>query len=205
MIDIKNIKLYSSKEERMAKYEGSDKVISSHEYKKELDEKKEKEIFSFKSGFPKLDMHTQGFETGELIVISGWTGHGKTTICQSLTVNFEKQGIKTLWFSYESPARSFFSKFKSLPLFYLPKELKKSTLDWIEERILEAKIKYDIRVVMIDHLHFLFDFIQTRHPSLEIGTIVRTLKTLAIKYNLVIFLIAHTSMPKGRKIGRAHV
>lgn len=200
MVDlIKKIKLYSSKEERMAKYEGSDKVISSHDYKKEIEAEKEKEIYSFKSDFPMLDKITEGFETGELIVLSGYTGHGKTSIAQSFTVNFEKQNIKTLWFSYEMPARQFFAKFQSLPLFYLPKELKESTMKWIEEKILEAKIKYDIRVVMIDHLHFLLDFVRSKYPSLEIGTIVRSLKSLAMKHNIVIFLIAHTSMPKGKK------
>lgn len=196
--NIKNIKFHSSKEEQMAKYEGEDRIVSSHEFKKELEEERGKATYSFKSQFPRLDEITEGFETGELIVISGFTGHGKTSLAQSLTVNFEKQKIKTLWFSYEMPARQFFAKFQKLPLFYLPKELKESTLRWIEDKIIEAKIKYDTRVVMIDHLHFLFDFVRSAHPSLEIGTIVRTLKGLAMAYNIVIFLIAHTSMPKGR-------
>lgn len=196
--EIKKIKLYTSKEDRMAKYDGEDRVISSHEFKRDLEKTKDRRLHSFKSQFPKLDKITEGFETGELIVISGYTGHGKTSFCQSLTVNFEKQGINTLWFSYEMPARQFLLKFQNLPLFYLPKELKESTLKWIEDRIIEAKIKYDIRVVIIDHLHFLLDFIRTKYPSLEIGTIVRSLKALAMTHNLVIFLVAHTSMPKGK-------
>ena len=196
--DIKKIKIYSSKEERLAQYNGEDRVISSYEFEKELQEAKNKEIITFKSEIPTLDQYTGGFETGELVVVSGFTGNGKTSFCQSLTVAFEKQNIKVLWFSYEMPAKQFFSKFPGLPLFYLPRQTKERALEWIEDRIIEAKVKYEIKVVMIDHLHFLVDLIKMKHPSLEIGTIVRSLKGLAMKHNIVIFLIAHTSMPKSK-------
>jgi len=197
--EIQKIKVYSAKEERLAKYSGEDRVISSHELEKELEVMKGKTIYSFKSGLPTLDLYTEGFESGELIVVSGYTGHGKTSLCQSLTVNFEEQGIRSLWFSYEMPPRQFLAKFQGKPLFYLPRQMKERALNWIEDRILEAKVKYETRIVIIDHLHFLIDLIRMGHPSLEIGTIVRSLKQLAMKYNIVVFLIAHTSMPKGDK------
>ena len=196
--EAKKIKIYASKEDRLAKYTGEDRVVSSHEFQKELEEAKTKEVFNFKTNIPSLNQHTEGFETGELIVISGYTGHGKTSLCQSFTVAFEKQGIKVLWFSYEMPARQFFTKFPGLPLFYLPRQIKERALEWIEDRIIEAKAKYEVRVVMLDHLHFLVDLIKMRHPSLEIGTIVRSLKGIAMKHNIIIFLVAHTSMPKSK-------
>lgn len=197
MVDFRHIKLNIAKEDRLAKYDESDKVISSHDYLKKLEE--EKKRHGFKTGIPKLDALTQGFETGELVVISGYTGHGKTSFAQSLTVNLAKQDIKALWFSFEMPARLFFAKFPGkVPLFYLPSELKGNALSWVEDRILEAKVKYEIKAVFIDHLHFVVD-LATRHPSLEIGTVVRTLKNIAMRQNLVVFLIAHTSMPKRDK------
>ena len=190
-----------SKEERLAGYEGSDKVISSQDFQKKLEEDGQKQIHSFKTGLPYFDRITKGFETGELIVVSGYTGHGKTSLCQSFTNKFAEKEYKSIWFSYEMPARQFFKKFGSpFPLFYLPQELKGSAMAWIEDRILESKIKFDTRIIFIDHLHFLIDLARAGHPSLEIGTIVRTLKLMAIKHNIVIFLIAHTSMPKGNKV-----
>jgi len=198
--DKAKIKIYSTREERLAEYHGSDRVISSHDFKKELDEAKDKPSYSFLTQIPSLDKYTEGFETGELIVISGYTGHGKTSLCQSFTTSFAKQGINTLWFSYEMPPRQFFAKFPNeLPLFYLPREVKDKALIWLEDRIIEAKIKFNTRAIVIDHLHFLIDLVQGKHPSLEIGTIVRALKQLAMRHNVVIFLIAHTSMPKGDK------
>lgn len=197
--EIKKIKIFHTKEERLAEYSGEDRVISSEEMAKELAETKDKTAYNFKTGIPKLDLITEGFETGELIIVSGYTGFGKTSLCQSFTVAFERQEIKTVWFSYEMPARQFLTKFPGLPLFYLPRQMKDRALNWIEDRIIEAKTKYEIRVVMIDHLHFLVDLIKMRQPSLEIGTIVRSLKLLAMKHNVVIFLIAHTSMPKSNQ------
>lgn len=196
-METSEIKLNIGKEERLASYEGSDKVISSSDFQKKLEEDGQKEVYSFSTGLLEFDRVTKGFETGELIVMSGYTAHGKTSFCQSLTNKFSDRGYKSIWFSYEMPPRQFFKKFgEALPDFYLPQELKGSALSWIEDRILESKIKFETRIVFIDHLHFLIDLARSGHPSLEIGTIVRSLKLLAIKYNIVIFLIAHTSMPK---------
>ena len=194
--EIKKIKQYHTKEERLAEYSGEDRVVSSVELEKELQGQKGKEIYKFLSKISTLDKFMEGFETGELTIVSGYTGHGKTSLCQSLTLAFLEADIKSLWFSYEMPARLFFSKFPSLPLFYLPRILKEKAIDWIEDRIIEAKTKYEIRVVMIDHLHFLVDLIKMKQPSLEIGTIVRSLKLLALKHNITLFLVAHTSMPR---------
>jgi len=41
-------------------------------------------------------------------------------------------------------------------------------------------------------LHFLLDLARVWHASIEIGEIVRGLKLLALKHNLIFFLIAHT-------------
>lgn len=197
-MDLPKIKLNIAREDRLAEYKGSDKIISSHEYQKRLDEEKGI-IHSFMTKLPEVDKITKGFETGELVVISGFTGQGKTSFAQSLTENFAEQGIRSVWFSFEMPPRQFFSKFQNLPLFYLPQELKESSQSWIEDRIIESKIKYDTRIVMIDHLHFLVDLFRTQNASLEIGSIVRSLKKMAMRHHIIIFLIAHTSMPKKDK------
>ena len=96
-----------------------------------------------------------------------------------------------IWFSYEMPPRQFLSKFKELPTFFLPRQLLSKDLLWIENRVFEAKLKYGIQSVFIDHLHFLVDIEKIRNPSLEIGSIVRNVKKMAVKHNVVIFLLAH--------------
>jgi len=179
-----------SKEEILAKYEGKDKVVSSFEKKKEIEEQKNK-FFYVHSKIPSLDKSIDGFESGEMIIIAGATGQGKTTIAQYLTNEFAQQHFKSLWFSYEVTPYQFFNKFQELPLFYLPNILAGKTLNWLEDRIIEAKVKYDIKVVFIDHLHYLLNLSYNNNITPEIDYIVRNLKLLCLKHNLILFLLCH--------------
>jgi len=145
---------------------------------------------------PTLDRYVDGFRDGELIVISGPTKHGKTLLAQSLTLAFVKQQEFPLWFTYEVPARQFLSQFPDLPLFYLPQKLKAHALPWIEERIQESFEKYRTRIVFLDHLHYLFDMARAKSPSIEIGTVIRRLKIMAVDLGLCIFLLCHTTKGK---------
>ena len=182
----------------LAEYNGEDRVISSHEMKLILDKKPESMI-QVKSLIPSLDKYTEGFREGELIIISGITKNGKTLCGQTLTVNFCKQNYFPLWFTYEIPARQFLSQFPELPIIYMPAKLKAHALNWVEERIAESFLKYHTRIVFIDHLHFLFDMARSRNPSLEIGTVIRRLKILAITKGLIIFLLCHTKKGKSEE------
>jgi len=78
-------------------------------------------------------------------------------------------------------------------LFYLPLKLKAHALNWLEERVHESFAKYHSRVVFIDHLHYLFDLARARNASLEIGQVIRRLKTLAVNHGFLIFLLCHTT------------
>lgn len=184
-----------TKEEALSKYNGKDKVVSSFEKKKEIEASKEKFFYVY-SKIPTLDKSLNGFESGEMIIIAGATGQGKTTFAQYLTNAFAEQQIKSLWFSYEVAPHQFFDKFENLPLFYLPNILAGKTLQWIEDRIIEAKVKYEVKVVFIDHLHYLLNFTSINNVTPEIDYIVRNLKLLCLKHNLIIFLLCHLAKVK---------
>jgi len=142
---------------------------------------------------PTLDRYCDGFRDGELIVISGPTKNGKTLLAQSLTMAFVKQQEFPLWFSFEVPSRQFLSQFPELPLFYLPQKLKAHVLSWVEDRIQESFEKYRTRIIFLDHLHYLFDMARVKSPSIEIGTVIRRLKTMAVNMGFCIFLLCHTT------------
>jgi replicative DNA helicase len=177
--------------ENLKEYSGEDQVISSAEMALKLKESPES-ILRVKSFIPSLDAAVDGFRDGELYTISGPTKMGKTLLAQSLTMSFFKQQYQPLWFSYEVPVRQFLSQFPETPFIYLPAKLKAHVLPWVEERIQEAFAKYRCRIVFIDHLHFLFDIGRAKNPSLEIGAVIRRLKTLAVQEGFLIFLLAHT-------------
>lgn len=74
-------------------YNEEDKVISSLEAQKivkELRKQEGKQLF-IKSRYKELDKVISGFKEGNLIVVSGPTGHGKTTLCQNITENIIKE------------------------------------------------------------------------------------------------------------------
>ena len=182
-------------EKNLKEYSGEDQVISSHEMSLNLKESPES-IIRVKSFIPSLDTAVEDFRDGELIVISGPTKMGKTLLAQTLTANFAKQQHSCLWFSYEVPARQFLSQFPEMPLIYLPQRLKAHAMNWIEERIQESFLKYHTRVIFLDHLHYLFDLARSRNPSIEIGQVIRRLKTLAVQGGFIIFLLCHTTKGK---------
>lgn len=179
--------------EAFRSYDGDDRVISSKEFLEEFEDRKV--VDSIKTGIPKLDDLTEGFREGNLIIISGVTGAGKTSLAQTFLSNFVKNDISSLFFTFEVPPEELLNKFgDKVPLFYLPRQHKRSKMQWLEERILESKAKYGVKVVFIDHLHYLLDMDQLArqgNTSLMIGSIMRELKRIAIENKLIIFLIAH--------------
>jgi len=179
-------------QKNLSEYDGEDKVISSHEMEIRLKDKPES-VVNVKSFIPSLDNAVDGFREGELIVISGPTKMGKTLLAQSLTMAFVRQQYYPLWFSYEVPVRQFLSQFPKLPLIYLPQKLKAHALPWFEERVHESFEKYHTRIIFCDHLHYLIDLARIRNPSIEIGQIIRNLKSLAVEGEFIIFLLCHTT------------
>jgi archaellum biogenesis ATPase FlaH len=177
----------------LAEYDGEDRVISSHEMALKLQDRPES-IVNIKSYIPSLDIAMDGFREGELIVLSGPTKQGKTLLGQSLTAAFVRQQYYPLWFSFEVPIRQFLSQFREpAPLFYIPEKLKPHALLWFEERVKESFEKYHTRIIFCDHLHYLIDLARIRNPSIEIGQIIRRLKSLAVSGEFVIFLLCHTT------------
>jgi len=184
-----------NKFDHLRTYSGEDAVVTSHELRAILGREKAS-LVNAKSGIPGIDAACEGFRDGELISVSGPTKSGKTLLCQTFTVRFSSRQNYPLWFTFEVPARQFLSQFPDLPLIYLPKRLQTRAMDWFEDRCLESFYKYNTRIIFIDHLHYLVDMARLKQPSLEIGVVVRRLKSFAVNNNFVIFLLCHTTKGK---------
>jgi replicative DNA helicase len=153
-------------DEEIESYAGVDRIVTSREMALELD-KTDESVFNVKTGFPMIDRLLNGVEAGELIVVTGPTGEGKTTWLMSVTTNMARSGVDSVWFTLEVTPRQFIKKITKanggdkdkLPAFYLPhagfddidpsmvrkfKQSRKRDLqmiDWIEMKIIEAKLK----------------------------------------------------------------
>lgn len=189
---IKEAEQYQRDLEIMAKYDKADKIISSDEAQALAEEDRKKP--SIMTNINQIDEMIGGFRESQVVIVSGPTGHGKTTFCRTLTRRFAEQNVNCLWMSYEEGIGEFLNKFVDVPLFYLPQELKQGSLEWTEERIVESIAKYDCKVIFIDHLHYLLEMqkmAEAKSLSLLIGMMLREIKKMAIKHQVTIFLVSH--------------
>lgn len=176
-------------EDMLAKYDGPDRVVKVEEYLQSKAD--EPEVERYYTGIPTLDEKTKGFKRGDLVVISAPTGVGKTTFCQTMMEGFYKNGIQSLLFSYEVTPEDL--EFSEKISYALPLELKGDTLEWIEKKIIEGKVKHNTKAVFIDHLHFISEVFNTRNQNMStaIGVVMNKLTVMARKWNVAIFLVCH--------------
>jgi len=192
--ELTSVHQYLKELEILSRYAGEDEVISSKTAQDILSEEAGKVVLNINTKLPTLDNLIGGFREGQVIIISGPTGSGKTSLCQTITENIAQQNINCLWFSYEVGMEEFFSKFSEVPLFYLPKTTKQNSLLWLEDRIVEAIAKFNCKAVFVDHLHYLLEMqkmAEAKSISLLIGMMMRELKRMAIKHQIIIFLVSH--------------
>lgn len=187
-------------------YTGPDRVVSSVAFSKMLESLPP--IRKHLTGFPQLDEAIGGFEVGELIVVSGPTAMGKTLLCDSIVSNMNQEDKRSVFFTFEVTPSKFIENHKDpKTCVYLPLEHHASDLVWIQDRVLEAIEKYEVRAVFIDHLHYVIDMKSKQNMSLEIGSTMRMLKRdVAIALNIPVFIVCHASkVPMGQMMTMDHL
>lgn len=198
-IDNKQSKLLAeAKKQAMVKnYQGDDRVVTFQEV---YDAEKAKPAVTYiKTGYPLLDEYLGGgLREGELVLVSGYTGNGKTSWCFDVTRNMKDQNV--FWLPFEESAEEFARKliiWKKDPVhFYTPNIIANESIEWIEERILEAVIKYGSKVVFIDNLHFITMSDDVQKQWGVTGMLCKRLKQVAKNMGVVVVLIAHLRKSK---------
>jgi len=182
-------------QEAAAKYDGEDKLISSFEVMERMKNRPEEQ--KILSGYSGLDAILGGFRLKQLVVVSAATKSGKTSFCIEMTSRMSN--LNPVWFPFEEGAEELIQKFidrnEQPPLFYTPETMSGNTLLWIEKKIIEARAKFDSRIVFIDHLHFIIPLTEDRQ-DLAIGQAMRELKRMAKQWDIVVVLIAHLKKTK---------
>lgn len=160
------------------------------------------------SGFQLFDESLDGgFKDGDVVVVTGISGQGKTSFCQTLTYELCKRTVPCLFFSYETSIEYLDKKFQSMGMSehyyaYAPTKNESGRIDWIKEKIKEGKIKYGVKAVFIDHIGFLTatNLKSSDNYAMQLTGITRELKTLAIEENIIIFLVTHiTKIPDNKE------
>ncbi len=182
-------------------YSGKDEVVSAQLLKEQIsadsDQKK------YLTNIKQLNDIMGGFKSGDLITMSGISGNGKTEFLISLTKDFIDRKYKVLWISYEVNPKDFMNRFGNYePVFFMPRQNNPNNLERTIDRIKEAKAKYDCDIVMIDHLHFLLDMntLGNKNISHLFGGIIRQIKTIALKLDMTVFLVAHLNKTATKEV-----
>lgn len=182
-------------QEAAKNYRGEDELISSTDIAARMKDRPKEHCMM--SGYSDLDAILGGFRPKQLIVVSAATKSGKTSFCIEITSHVADEN--PTWLPFEEPAEELIQKFldrgEQPPHFYTPGNMSGNTLNWVEKKIIEAKAKFDSKIIFIDHLHFIVPF-QSERQDLAIGQAMRELKRMAKTWNIIIVLIAH--MKKSR-------
>lgn len=176
--------------------------------------KKEPKTPMMSTGTSELDeILSGGFEEGRLYILSAPTKNGKTVMAQTFMYNMALKGNASMIFSYEMGWQEIVSKFQemdavtgnkntNIPLF-MPMELHRGggelQYQWLYEAMARAKEEKNIKLVVIDHLHFLLPLKDFNNTSFLIGGIVREIKRMSVALKLPIILIAHIAKIKDDK------
>lgn len=178
-------------EELLAQYNGEDKVISSFDI---LEQLKDNPLpTAIPTGHPKLDEIIKGFYPGQHIIFSAPPKSGKTSFILDLIarMKYSNPCLLPLEQSGEELVTMLKERSLEIPLFYAPKSNKRPTLDWITKRITEAVVKYDSRVVFIDHFGYIKPNDGNQAQHLAIIDIMQELRSIAKQLNISIVSIVH--------------
>ena len=152
------------------------------------------------SGFADLDESMRGgFREGDLTVVSGIAGEGKTTLCRMFTLNFAAKGIPSAWFSHEMSLRELWDEFKLMGaepdlISYVPTELH-DDLDWTLKHADIAIEQHGVKAIFIDTLGDIVRSVKKQQELSNYATylsqICKDLRKYAIKKRVMVFVVAH--------------
>ncbi|KAJ1898518.1 hypothetical protein LPJ66_002692 [Kickxella alabastrina] len=156
----------------------------------------------------------KGLRPGELTILSGATGCGKTTVASQLSLDFCRSGVSTLWGSFEIPnvrlatrmmsqfARRDISqapseidywarKFEQLPMYFL-KFHGSTRPDTVLETMRHAVYAYDVKHIVIDNLQFMMSMQAKGIDKYDAqDAAIATFRQFATDENVHITVVAH--------------
>lgn len=169
-------------------------VITSLEKLEEIRQLPDEPIIE--TGFKTLDEMMEGMVSGELIILTGGVKSGKSLLMRSMINNlYARYRMRPLVFSYEEMPKWFFRGFDNMTqdiVFYMPRTQKASDVDWLIHVSKKAIAEKGVKIIFIDHGHYLFNLNDNENTSRAIGGIARKLKyDLAVAEGVIVIVIWH--------------
>ncbi|KAJ1977765.1 hypothetical protein H4R34_003459 [Dimargaris verticillata] len=164
--------------------------------------------------FPQYNAILKGLRPGELTIISGTTGVGKTTLLSHLSLDFCQSGVSTLWGSFEIPNVRLAKKmlyqlankdlsrrpeefdywadrFEQLPLYFL-KFFGSTEANTVVDALKHAVYAYDVQHVLIDNLQFMMTGQGRGYEKWDLQEMaLNTFRQFATENNVHVSLVVH--------------
>jgi replicative DNA helicase len=175
-----------------------------------------------KTGFENLDNNFSGFNLGDVVVIAGRPGMGKTQFMVNLVTNFS-QKYPVQYFTYDQPKSSLVNRFISCISSIPSKHLVNNRLSNLEyDKLITSKSKIQdlnvfinddlqnsltsfinlcidaitnkgVKIIVVDYLQLLSTHRFKNNREQQFALIMRELKNLARVYNVCIFALSQLS------------
>ncbi|XP_012279220.1 twinkle protein, mitochondrial [Orussus abietinus] len=166
--------------------------------------------------FPSLNRVLKGHRRGELTILTGPTGSGKTTFISEYSLDLALQGVNTLWGSFEirnarlartmlqqmvgvsleeniENFEKYADEFEKLPIYFMTFHGQQS-IKVVMEAIEHATYVYDIAHVIIDNVQFMMGVSQeSKHNDRfwKQDAIISSFRAFATKFNCHVTLVIH--------------
>ncbi|XP_034666116.1 twinkle protein, mitochondrial [Drosophila subobscura] len=164
--------------------------------------------------FPVLNKLLKGHRRGELTILTGPTGSGKTTFMSEYSLDLAMQGVSTLWGSFEirntrlaaTLLRQYVgypldnklqefdhwaTEFERMPLYFMTFH-GQQPLKPVLEAIEHASYVHDVMHVIIDNLQFMMGVSSMRGDKFwEQDAIIAAFRSFATKHNVHVTLVMH--------------
>ena len=177
--------------EHLAKYDGSDQIVSSHEIWEEIKDLPIQE--PMKTGHDKLDDILKGFYPKQCIYLGAPPASGKTSFTLDLVEKMKE--YNPLFLSFEQSVEELLSTLnergQEIPHFHTPRRKRMETISWISDRITESVLKHDTKVVFIDHFGYIKNEGKFWSETKQITATLMELEQIADELDIAIVTIVH--------------
>lgn len=187
-------------------------IALAHEYEAEAREYAQSygKFMGLSLGYEGIDKRTGSFLPGEVLVIGGGTGYGKSLLAQNIAVKVAEQGMMTLFITLEMTKEQTLSRMLMMgndeAVTSMIAFQRASSVSDKDVGILMKKAAEDgISLVILDHLHFLPR--GTDNVRTEISRITKHFKECAVEYKIPVIILCHVNraQEKGERPDLKHL
>ncbi len=157
------------------------------------------------SGYPIFDPIFKGFVGGEIILVGGYTSHGKTQLAANFAYNIANAGHRVLFVTLEMTHEELSTRFLKMHLssdkdkedfIKLPISMQKQqTVDYKEVGLIAQRAKDEgAEIVFVDYIQYMTG--EARDERLELTRIVKSLKRQALETGLPYVVLSQINRPE---------